>query len=442
MFALQEKEIHVRQLKLGMYVSRLEIPWEMTRFPLQGLYIQSQEDIERLAECCEYVVVDLTRRTERATFEAPPLATVSIEPRKPKPSVRSSAKKTGNRNDWKQQHCVERYPIATPMQKELKNSAELLDTVEHQVYMLCEHTLRCRRANIEQLVDQTTQVVESVIRNPDAMAWLCRVRATRKPIYMHTIRLAVWGAIVGRQLGLNRFSLTHLCSALLMTGIGKSRISEKALAAYHPETPKLAYQAHLKETIYQLEEMRFKTDVLGTIANYCERVDGSGYPLQKRGDNIPFLARICGLIETYELLINPYHYTRAVSPANAVVYLNKRKGTNFEESLVEEFIRAIGIYPTGTLVELNDGQLGVVLSQNYEKRLRASVIPILNTQGGIIEKYKVLDLSYDNDEDKIAERLFIRRGIPSTVIPRGLLENAHTWMFNKSSRFHFLTKPL
>ncbi|TVZ37826.1 HD-GYP domain-containing protein (c-di-GMP phosphodiesterase class II) [Alteromonadaceae bacterium 2753L.S.0a.02] len=443
MASLEEKEIHVKQLKLGMFVSRLDIPWEMTRFPLQGLYIQSREDIERLAECCEFVVIDHTRARERATFDAPPMAHVEARPSlaaAPKPATAPQKKL---RNHWKRKHCVENYKITANIRNELSTSKNLLDTMERQIYLICEHTLRCRRANIEQLIDSTTQVVESVIRNPDAMAWLCRVRATRKPIYMHTIRLAVWGAIVGRQLGLNRFTLTHLCSALLMTGIGKSRVSEKALSGYSPQKPSEEYQAHLKETLYQLQQMHNNSDdLVNTISRYCERIDGSGYPNKISGDSIPFLSQVAGLVETYELLINPYHCTRAVSPANAIVYLNKCKDKLFETTLVEEFIKAIGIYPTGTVVELSNGEMGVVVSQNYERRLRASVIPVLGVQGDILKKYKVLDLSYANNRDGTAERVCIRRGVPSTVVPRGLLEETHNWIFNRSNPFGFFQQNI
>lgn len=428
MLSLEEKEIHVRQLKPGMYVSRLEIPWEMTRFPLQGLLIRSDDDIETLAQYCTFVTVDVARSHKPARLDSP-----QVPGKKPAPiHPKSNATPLRPKAEWQSKHCVEKYRVNTPIRKEVATSHSLLSTMERQIYLICEHTLRCRRANIEQLIDSSTQVVESIIRNPDAMAWLCRVKASRKPIYMHTIRLAVWGTIVGRQLGLNRFALTHLCTALMMTGIGKSSISDKALSGYSPTKPSLDYRHHLQETLYQIEQLRFADDdIAETIACYCERIDGSGYPNRTTGSEIPFLAQVCGLVETYELLVNPYHCTRAISPPNAVVYLNKRKNIQFDGRLVEEFIKAIGIYPTGTVVELSNGELGVVVSQNYKRRLRACVIPVLSAQGDILKNYQVLDLSYANDSESAQQPVSIRRGVPSTVIPRGLLEQTHTWLFDQ-----------
>lgn len=424
MWEFEEKGIPVHQLKVGMYVSRLDIPWSNTNYPLQGILIQSQKDIERLSLYCQQVFIDVAK--SRGAQE--PL--VQLLPKRAAEKPGPAATKKARPPSWRKRHCVENYKTTTPLKKELERSAEIFDTLERQVYLLCEHTFRCRRANLEELVESTSQIVESIIRNPDAFAWLCRIRDSRKPIYMHIIRLAVWGGIVGRQLGLNRFSLTHLCFALLMTGIGKSRIGDAALESFRPGKPSEAYQKHLHETLYQLKEIRFSNEsVVDTLADYCERIDGSGYPAGKQGNEIPFLSQICGLIETFELLINPYDASRAVSPANAIVYLNRCKGVVFEESLVEAFIKAIGIYPTGTLVELNNGTLGVIHSQNYEKRLRASVIPILSEHGNIIDKLEVMDLSYSSESGSGGDNVYIRRGVPSNNIPRGLLERAHQWMY-------------
>lgn len=346
--------------------------------------------------------------------------------------IRVSQPRQNIESNWKQIHCVEHYYVETSIKREMARAIDIFDKLEKQLYQLCEHTIRCRRTNFEELVESAAHLVDCVIRNPDALTWLCCFRDLRKPIYLHTIRLAVSGVVAGRQLGLNQHALSHLCSALLMTGIGKSHVSEQALAGYCPTKTSLEYQKHLHETLYQLREIRFSSeDIINTLQSYCERIDGSGFPFKKTGDSIPFLSQLCGLIETYELLINPYDASRAISPANAAVYLDRSK-QNFDSGLVDEFIRAIGVYPTGTLVELSDGQKGVIVSQNYEKRRRAAVIPILCSHGNILKKLKVMSLSYTDRREGEDDRLYIRKGLPSSNIPRGLLENADNWLFKKS----------
>ena len=426
---LEEREIPISELKPGMYVSRLDVPWELTSFPLQGIRIESSKDIQRLASYCQRVYIDLARQR---SAEKPVDTHSPTQTRSTKKSVQST------KPAWKK-HCAEKYNISTPQQKELNACTDIMNELERKVYHLCEHTLRCRSANVEQLLDSATQIVESVIRNPDALAWLCRVKKTRQPIHMHTMRLSVWGAIVGRQLGLNRYAITHICGALLMTGIGKSAIPEKALGGYSPFKCSIEYKKHLQETLYQLKQLKISdSNIYETLESYCERIDGTGYPDGIRENTIPFLSQVCGITEVFELLVNPYHMTRAISPAHAIIFINKFKGVLFEETLVEEFVRAIGLYPTGTLVEISDGQLGVIIAKNHKNKFRASVIPIINSQGEVIPKYTVLDLSYT----KNIEHTFIRKGIPSSTIPRGLLENAHHWMFKNGTSIKSLIDTL
>jgi HD-GYP domain len=224
-----------------------------------------------------------------------------------------------------------------------------------------------------------------------------------------------------------------------MTGIGKSAISEKALGGYSPFKCSIEYKKHLQETLYQLKQLKISdSNIYETLESYCERIDGTGYPDGIRENTIPFLSQVCGITEAFELLVNPYHMTRAISPAHAIFFINKFKGVLFEETLVEEFIRAIGLYPTGTLVEISDGQLGVIIAKNHKNKFHASVIPIINSQGEVIQKYTVLDLSYT----KSIEHTFIRKGIPSSTIPRGLLENAHHWMFKNGTSIKSLIDTL
>lgn len=440
MLEFTEKEIPIHDLRVGMYVCRLDIPWSETDYPLQGVLVQSEDDIVKLLGYCKRVYIDVAKSKSlenyRKYVSSPTVVKQKIAPVKTtkKPVKKLGIEKAQLPSNWKQRHCVERYKTVTSIKKELDQSREIFDSVERQVYLLCENTFRCRRANLEELVDSCSQIVESIIRNPDAFAWLCRIRETKRPIYMHIIRLAILGSVVGRQFGLNRFALTHVCYSLLMSGIGKSRMSQEVLLGYRAGKPSREYQKHLSETLYQLKEIRFHDQsVIDTLKDYCERLDGSGFPNGKSGTEISFYSQLCGLIETFELIINPYDMSRAVSPANAIVCLNRAKGILFDTSLVETFIKALGLYPTGTLVRLSNGMLGVVHSQNYEKRLRASVIPIINEHGYVLEKWKIMDLSCSDQTRLEDEQIFIVQGIPSNNIPRGLLEQAHLWIYERSS---------
>lgn len=435
----ENKGTLVSQLKLGMYVRAVDIPWKNTDSPFQGLMIQSVHDIEKISSYCHRVYVDEKRSRPELQLNGNHLSHRRGASRRTFSEKQSASKalkkvKPARARDWKLEYCLESYELGSSFKNEMFQAKKTFAAVEGQLSYLCENILQSSRGRVTDFLRNTEDIVDSIVRNPDAFSWLCRVRDTPNPVYLHSIRLAVLACVVGRQLGLHRSSLVHLCSALFMTGIGKSHISEQALASYRTGKPGHDFKKHLHETVYHLSQLHFDVeDVVSILKNYSERVDGSGFPAKKKAPDIPFLAQLCGLVETFELLINPFDSSKALSPANAIAYLKSCKGQQFEASLVGAVIKALGIYPTGTLVELNTGQKGAIVSQNHEDSSRVNVIPILNARGNAVSRFAVLDLAFSRQHAEHQERVYIRRGIPSTNIPRGLLEEAHRWMFSRRS---------
>jgi len=135
---------------------------------------------------------------------------------------------------------------------------------------------------------------------------------------------------------------------------------------------------------------------VAVVKTHCERVDGSGFPQQLKGDKIPLLGKIAGIVSFYDFTTNPRGQAYPLSPSKAVAKLYERRGTEFQEELVVEFIRAIGLYPTGTLVELNTGEVGVVIEQNFERRLKPKVMLVLNSMKQPLDKPVLFDLAEDD----------------------------------------------
>ena len=109
-----------------------------------------------------------------------------------------------------------------------------------------------------------------------------------------------------------------------------------------------------------------------------ERIDGSGYPKQLRGTAISAYGQIAGIVDTYDAMISERPYAAALSSYEAVHRLHDCAGTLFQSDLVEHLTQAIGVFPTGTLVELNTGEVGIVTEQNPARRLRPKISLVLN----------------------------------------------------------------
>jgi hypothetical protein len=142
-------------------------------------------------------------------------------------------------------------------------------------------------------------------------------------------------------------------------------------------------------------------------------MDGSGYPRGIKGAAIPLLARIAGLVDTYDAMITPRPYATARTSHEATQELLDCQGVLFQESLVEQFVQAIGLFPTGTLIELNTGEVGIVVTQNDTRRLKPEVVIVLDAEKNKLEKLKIVDLA----NQRIAadgERWISRELLPGT----------------------------
>jgi len=139
--------------------------------------------------------------------------------------------------------------------------------------------------------------------------------------------------------------------------------------------------------------------VVEVVQHHRERINGSGFPQHLRGDKISLLGKIAGLVGFYDEVTNPKVTggVNTVSPSKAVSRLYDLRGTEFQEDLVLEFIRAVGLYPTGSLVELNSGEVGVVVEQNYQRRLRPKVMLVYGADKKPLATPRLLDLA-ENDK--------------------------------------------
>ena len=129
--------------------------------------------------------------------------------------------------------------------------------------------------------------------------------------------------------------------------------------------------------------------VISMVSNHHERFDGSGYPNNRRGTDIPLFARIAGIVDTFDAITQDRRYAPAISAHTALRYLNGQRRTKFDDALLQEFIRAMGVYPTGTWVELLDGSIGVVCAQDNHWPLAPRIAIVSKSNGMPMEAHTV-----------------------------------------------------
>lgn len=393
--AIKQIQLDVNELVLGMFVSGLDRPWTQTPFPLQGFFIHSQQDIQQLKNYCRHVHIDVLKGVAPARAE---LLTLGKKGQAQKISSRAPGASVAKipTAPIKIQHNL--YPITTRLAVEISSARELHQQVYNALAQVMEQTGPSHYQGIQETQRAASAMVDSILRSPDAFTWLSRVREKDEHTYGHAVRAAVWGILFGRHIGLSRADLNTLAMGLLLKDIGKTRLPLALL-----QSP----SRNAEEEEFYEQFVAFGVDILNTLEDispkvvavvktHCERLDGSGFPEGLRGDKIPLLGKIAGLVTFYDESTCPRGQPFASSPSKTVSKLYEVRDELFQSDLVIEFIRAIGLYPTGTLVELNTGEVGVVVEQNFDRRLKPKMMLVLDSQKKPFAQPHFMDLAEDD----------------------------------------------
>lgn len=404
---VQQKKVAVHDLEVGMFVSDLDRPWHQTPFPIQGFHIRSQSDIQALVSHCKWVMIDVAEARESKAVKGAD-----------KPAFGRGVSKRGGREQLQLPPLSIREPVAyetiTTLKKEMKASRHLLDDAEKALDQIFEAVRSDGVPDFRPIASLTSKMVSSVIRQPDALLWLSRTRAHDSFLYRHALNTAVWALVCGRHLGLNEGLLNHLGLGCLLSQVGKTALPADLLAREGQLSADeyTIYRSYVVKGVAMLENSGLSRAVLSVVQGHRERHNGSGFPDGVRGDRIPLLAKVAGLAEFFESLIAPRSHSEPMTPARAVTLLYEMRNIEFQEDLVESFIQAIGIYPTGTLVELTDGQRGIVVSHSPERRLWPRVMVMTDTQSRPLKTARVIDLARYNEGREAAETVRIRDCLP------------------------------
>ena len=154
------------------------------------------------------------------------------------------------------------------------------------------------------------------------------------------------------------------------------------------------------------------TRVLDMVAHHHERYNGTGYPAHLKGNDIPVFGRIAGIVDAYDAMITLRPYAKLLSSYDALRKLRVLADVEFQAEIVDQFTKAIGAFPTGTLVELNTGEIAIVTKQNRIRRLRPEVMLIMDSKKQMLAEFRVLDLNEETVTQLGEHSLWIERGLP------------------------------
>jgi HD-GYP domain-containing protein (c-di-GMP phosphodiesterase class II) len=381
---VQKKEISVQELEFGMYVSELDRPWTDTPFMFQGFILNDEKQLETIRKFCKKVIIDLEKGSDLP--DRSQLKTGPLKPASRMESVLASIKK---KVEYKETATVDQeLPVARAVQS--RNEMVVKDMFT---------TLQAGKAlDAPRVREAVTSMTDSVVRNPDAMLLLAKMKEKGGHTLDRAMGVSIYMITFGRFLQLPREQLDLLGMVGLLQDIGKTRVPEDVLNKKGPlNNVELAVaRSHVSHSVDILKETAGLPAELPTLAGlHHERYDGSGYMNGLKGVEIGLFGSMAGLVDCFDALTHPRPYAEAVAPSNALSMLYNWRDTRFDRPLVEQFIQCIGIYPVGALVELNSGDIGIVIAQNMVRRLLPRVMVVIDAKGNSLNPQLILDLARD-----------------------------------------------
>lgn len=419
---LLTKMLPVERLEIGMYVAQLDCPWLDTPFLFQGFYIRDEDEIGDLRKHCKHVYVSRESLTAEQSLAADkaeePSTTKEVVDKKDLHIEALLAVDVSDDSDGgvEQKNIV--YKETTSLKAEARTANGVYKQAMITIHSVMQNLQQSGSLDLAQMETAITPMVDSVLRNPAALACLMRMQKKGNYLYRHSLASTVWAAILGRQIGLSRDDLNVIAVGAMLLDVGKTQLPDDLLdkpGKLTDEERQLVRQ-HVQ---FGLDILK-KTDgvdsrVLEMVAHHHERYNGTGYPSKLKGNNIPVFGRIAGIVDAYDAMITPRPYAKLQSSYDALRKLRKLADVEFQAEIVEQFTRAIGAFPTGTLVELNTQEVAIVTKQNRIRRLRPEVMIIMSADRQLLEQFRVIDLNEETIAEEGTISLWIERGLPPGV---------------------------
>lgn len=361
----ERKAVPVNELKVGMFVSELDRPWEETTFLLQGFTIGNADDIAEIAKQCEFVYVENMAEI---------WASVSDDSRAR--STTSNAK------------------IVVPTKKEYRRAESAYNNTRAITKSFMDEVAFGRGIDVKEVQKTVSDCVQSVVRNPDTMMWMAKMRKEDAYTTEHCMNVGLLAIVFGRHLGLSETDLQHLGFAGIVHDVGKMRTPQDILNKPGDLTPQeyatmKAHTTHGRDIL--LSHKAVMPHAVDIAYGHHESMDGTGYPRGVKASGITPFTRIITLCDIYDAITSDRVYKKGRPSNDALNILYRGRGTKYDVKLTEAFIRCVGLYPLGSVVELRSGHVGVVISVNREHRRLPKVL-IVRGANGEPSKQTIMDL--------------------------------------------------
>ena len=378
-------KMDVNDLSEGMYVSRLDRPWVDTPFMFQGFRIASTEEISQLQRHCKFVFIDKDKsinQDKHPAFIAPQISA-------PAPSITQVP------------HCA--LPTNQEFKHHMKHALQVHATAKTYIDKIMKDVRDGKEIDVKEAKTLVGNLAKDIVENPTALLWLTQLKNRDEYTAMHSLNVCILSLFFGRSLQLNSQQLNELGLGALLHDIGKLRIPLEILNKPDRLTDD-EFEIIKKHTIYGHELLKNKSELsqqsLEIVQHHHERIDGGGYPYGLEDQHIGLYSKIVKIVDVYDAVTSKRIYHDEVPPYHALNCIYSDRNTAFDEKLVQQFLKHMGIYPVGSAVELSTGEIGIVTTVNEKRHLTPTLLLVLDTEKQPLNQCRYINLANERWKQK------------------------------------------
>ena len=408
--------VAIEDLKVGMFV-HLELGWWAHPFALSNFAISSPDQIQTLRGLG---LKQLRWSPEKSRPDAPPESVADTASEAAPPQIAAAIESSAVESSAA---AVQPLRIATGSPRAASPAARAL-AGQRDAQRLCE--LQYHEAGaawqeaqrqLPNAPEQARVVTEGLTRAlldklivDQEMCVRVLAGVAGEPNAAHAMNVTVISLLMARVFGFGPDDMLDLGMGALLHDVGKHGLPERARHA-DPRTLPIdgqRYRSHVALGLVQGRRMSLSPGALSVLAQHHELADGSGFPNGLAQDNIALAGRIVALVNRYDNLCNPLQAANGLTPHEALSLIFAQSRGQFDATMLNAFIRMMGVYPPGSVVQLTDDRFASVVSVNSSRPLKPRVL-VCDPQ---VPPEEALLLNLDGQAD-----LGIRRSLKPGQLP-------------------------
>ncbi|WDA40189.1 HD-GYP domain-containing protein [Erythrobacter sp. BLCC-B19] len=392
------KHIAVSDLELGMFVHKFEGGWFDHPFWKAKFLVEDADKLATIkASRLRGVVIDTSKGRDVAA--ARPSA-ASVPAREP-----ASANGAQRRIRSIKQRTAEQLKVAEPtsMAQEIGTAAAIAHQARDKLGKTFIAARLGKALDVRKVEPVVSDILASVRRNPQAFSGLMRCKLKNEAIFRHALSVSALMVALADRMKLPAADIHNCGLAGLLLDIGVNYLPGAG-------EPPMGDFRHADERIWQQHVMlgyralQNDSDLPQLVLDAClmhhERMDGRGYPQRCAGDQIPVVARMAAICDSFEFLLAGSDTAPGLDPASAVEALRAQSGA-FDEDILRLFVEVVGLYPVGAFVVLRSQKLAMVIDEDRRDPLRPVVQAFFSLAAGERILPHRIALAESNDNERI-----------------------------------------